>query len=271
MLLSHLIVIALVQGLTEFLPISSSGHLALISVVTGWPDQGLVIDVMVHVGTLGAVVVYFRRDVGQLAAGTVGVVRGRRGFDAKLAVMVALATVPAVIAGGVILRYAVDLFRAEDWQDATTAVIAWATIGFGLLLWLADRLPARRRLEDLGYRDALIIGLFQALALIPGTSRSGITMTAGRFLAMGRTEAARFSLLLSIPLIGVAGLLAGLDLIRAGDVRLGLDAVVALVLSFLAALAAIKLMMAWLERAGFGIFVAYRVLLGGILLAILYL
>ena len=262
--LLHIVVLALVQGITEFLPISSSGHLVLVPALTGWEDQGVVIDVATHVGTLVAVLIYFRRDVAAMAAGFLALAARRSDAGARLALLIVVATVPTVIAGAVLHELGPDLLRSA-------AVIAWATLGFGVLLGIADRVGATSgRMEDIGYRAALIFGFAQVLALIPGTSRSGITMTAGRFLGLGREAAARFSLLMSIPTILGAGTLAGWDLYRAGDVSLGIDAVLAAVLSCLAALAAIALMMRWLRRASFLPFVIYRIVLGVGLLIWLY-
>ena len=264
MTLLHLVVLALVQGVTEFLPISSSGHLVLIPWLTGWPDQGLLLDVAVHVGTLGAVLVYFRRDVAVMVLGVLRLLTGRIDGDARLVILVLVATIP-VLAAGVLLKQALpDGIRSVE-------VIGWTTLVFGLLLYAADRYaPDARRVADLGVLQALVIGLFQCLALVPGTSRSGITMTAARMLGVERTEAARFSLLLSMPTIAGAGLLLGLDLYESGDAAVTSDAALAAGLAFVSALAAIAAMMAWLRRATFTPFVVYRVFLGIVLLALAY-
>lgn len=262
--LLHIVVLALVQGITEFLPISSSGHLVLVPALTGWPDQGPVIDVATHVGTLAAVLIYFRRDVAGMAAGFFALVRGRSDPGARLALQIVIATVPVVIAGGALHMVGADAFRSAT-------VIAWTTLGFGLLLGVVDRACASTRtVEEVTYADALVFGLAQVLALVPGTSRSGITMTAGRLLGLKRDDAARFSLLMAIPTVLAAGTLAGWDLYRTGDAALGIDALLAAVLSCLAALAAIALMMRWLSRASFLPFVIYRVVLGVGLLLWLY-
>ncbi len=260
----QLVVLALVQGLTEFLPVSSSGHLALVPLLSDWPDQGLKIDVAVHVGTLLAVLVYFWRDVGVMLAGAGRLLTGRGGPGARMVVHLIIATIPVVIAG-LLLK---DLIESGL---RNLEVIAWATLGFGLLLGLADRVGMTvRRVEHMTWGDALILGLAQALALIPGTSRSGITMTAARFLGYERPEAARFSLLMSIPTITAAGLLVGLDLYEMGDWAITREALIAAGLAMVSALAAVALMMAWLRHAGFLPFVIYRVLLGLGLLAIAY-
>lgn len=264
MTLLHIVVLALVQGITEFLPISSSAHLILVPHVFGWPDQGVLLDVAVHVGTLFAVMLYFWRDMLCMAVGLKKLVLRQWDFDAKLVVFVAIGTIPIVCAGFFLnLIYPAGLRGLE--------LIAWANIGFGVLLWVSDRYwPRSRAIEGLRLRDAIIVGLFQVLALIPGTSRAGITMTAARFLGFDRVDGARFSLLLSIPTILAAGTLTGLKLAEAGDVALTTQALIAAVLAFFAALAAIAAMMAWLRHAGFGPFVVYRLILGVILLAVTY-
>lgn len=260
----HLVILAVVQGITEFLPISSSAHLILVPALTGWADQGLAIDVAMHLGTLGAVVVYFRHDVVHLAAGAVDALFGRLTEDGRLALQVALATVPVVVAG-FLLKDAI----ATEWRSP--ALITVTTAAFGVLLWLADRRAdtAARGVGGLGWRDALIIGLAQAAALVPGVSRSGITMTAALVLGLKRPDAARFSLLLSIPTTAAAGALASVDLIRSGDPALQADALVAGVLAFVSALAAVAGLMAWLRRATFTPFVLYRLALAGALALLL--
>ena len=260
----HIAVLAFVQGVTEFLPISSSGHLILVPAITGWPDQGLAMDVAVHVGTLGAVMLYFHRDLWSMITGLARMAQGRRDPGVRLAGHLVLGTVPAVIAGFLLARYYPGGIRGLE-------VIAWTTLGFGILLLAADKLGMTvRRLEHLGVGDVVIIGLVQILALVPGTSRSGITITAGRLLGLERKEAARFSLLLSIPIIIGAGALKGWDLYQAGDPRLTADALLAAGMAFAIALLAIAAMMAWLRRATFTPFVGYRVCLGVFLLAVIY-
>ncbi|MBE9555677.1 MAG: undecaprenyl-diphosphate phosphatase [Proteobacteria bacterium] len=265
MALYHILVLAVVQGLTEFLPISSSGHLVLTSRVLGWDDQGVAIDIAVHVGTLLAVMIYFWRDVGRVMAGTLRLATFRSGPDARLAIMLLIATLPIVIVGFLAKDLVETVFRSVE-------LIAWATIGFALLLWLADRLGMTvNRIEHVGAVGALLIGLSQVLALIPGTSRSGITMTAGRFLGMERAEAARFSMLLSIPTIIGAAVLKGVEVWQAGNVALGYDAAIAIGLSFVAGIASIAVLMRWLQTSSFGPFVIYRIALGILLLWWVYI
>lgn len=264
----HIVILALVQGITEFLPISSSAHLILVPELLGWPDQGLLIDVAVHVGTLGAVLVYFWRDIATMVAGLFDLARGRRSAAARLAVMVVLATLPVLMAGYLL---------GEVWGDAimesmrNIRVIGWTTLVFGLALYAADRFGgSSRSVAQVRIRDAVLIGFAQVLALVPGTSRSGVTMTAARALGMDRPDAARFSLLLSIPTILGAGTLAGAELWQQGNSGQTEAAITAAGFAFVSALAAIALMMAWLRRATFLPFVVYRVALGGTLLLIAY-
>ena len=260
----HLAILALVQGITEFLPISSSGHLVLVPFMMQWQDQGLMMDVAVHVGTLGAVMVYAWREIGMMIGGLWKLMRGRVDQGTRLMLQVIIGSIPVVIAGYAITKYAGGMLRSVE-------IIGWTTLGFGLLLGFADRVGMTvRRLEHMSYGGALAIGMAQVIALIPGTSRSGITMTMARFLGFERADAARFSLLLSIPAIAGAGTLAGIDLWHSGDVNLTRDVLTAVGLSFASALVAITLMMAWLRHAGFMPFVVYRILLGALLLYLVY-
>ncbi len=259
--LMHLVVLAVVQGITEFLPISSSAHLALVPHVTGWQDQGQTLDIAVHVGTLVAVLAWAWRDIWRMLSGIARALGGRRNDGADLAYYVIVASIPVVLAGlGLKLADATDIFRNLE-------VIGWATVGFGLLLWGADAVGMTiRRLDHMSTGSAILIGLIQVTALIPGASRSGVTMTAGRLLGFERAEAARFSLLLGIPAIAGAGVLEGMDLWQSGNLALGIDAAIAAGLAFVSALLAIALMMSWLRRASFLPFVLYRLALGGLIL-----
>jgi len=259
--LSEIIILALLQGLTEFLPISSSAHLILPSEILGWQDQGLAFDVAVHIGTLIAVIFYFRQDIKKIISGwlTTGFT-AHPNNDGKLAWYIALATLPAGIAGLLL-----DQFIEEHLRSA--AVIAWATIGFGILLGLADRARSKDiSLAKMTLAMALIIGFAQALALVPGTSRSGITMTAALFIGLQRVDAARFSFLLSIPLILAAGGLKTLDLMNS---VLPVDwsaIVIGIVVSAISAWVCIYYFLAFISRIGMMPFVIYRLLLGAVLL-----
>ena len=262
MTLVQLFVIAVLQGLTEFLPISSSAHLILVPHLTGWPDQGLAIDIAVHVGTLFAVLLYFRADVWFMLQGLSDLVRGRWSAGGRLVALIALATVPVVLAG-LLLK----LTGIQDGMRAVEIIIA-TTIGYAVLLYVVDkRAPATRTMDSFDARSAVIIGLAQALAPVPGTSRAGITITAARWLGFQRTEAARISMLMSIPTILAAGALLGLELYDGGTPTLTLDAGIAALFAFGAALLAIWGMMRWLEHASYTPFVIYPILLGLGLLA----
>ena len=264
------IVLAAVQGISEFLPVSSSGHLILVPKLTGWPDQGLALDVAVHVGTLLAVMLYFWRDIGGIIRAVFrasGQIANHRPPDQDfwLLTKLVIATLPVVAAG-----YWVNKYLSDDLLRSVT-IIGWTTLGFGLLLLLADKTNMTiRKLEHITYGGALFIGVFQALALVPGTSRAGITMTAARFLGVECQDAARFSLLLSIPVIVAAGTIKGLELYHSGNQMLINDAVSVGALSFLFALIAITFLMFWLKRASFTPFVVYRVILGATLLYFAY-
>jgi undecaprenyl-diphosphatase len=258
----HIVALALLQGLTEFLPISSSAHLILLPRLLGWEDQGLGFDVAVHVGTLIAVVGYFRHELLTLTRDWLcSLVRRHRCGDSNLAWAVLFGTIPVGLAGLLLGDLVEGSLRSPS-------VIAWATIGFGLLLWWADRKGGGRRDEHgLGWRDVLTIGCAQALALIPGTSRSGITMTAGLMLGLSREAAARFSFLLSIPVILLAGGLKGLEWLEASNPKEAWsDLLVGTLLSALAAWLCIHFFLKWIGRSGMWPFVLYRLTLGAWLL-----
>ena len=259
----QLFLLAVVQGITEFLPVSSSGHLVLLPNLAGLPDQGLVIDVAVHVGTLGAVLLYFRADVSRILSGMVRMASGRfDGPDVQLALLLVLATVPVIIAGFAFRLTGLTLMLRS------VTVIAWATLIFGLVLWWADRTGSKARTTgDWSPRDAIVMGLWQAIALIPGTSRSGITITAARRLGFARPDAARLAMLMSIPTIIASGTLLGLEVASSLDLPKARDGCIAAALAFVAALGALHFMMRLIERVSFTPFVIYRVVLGLALLA----
>ena len=263
MLFWQIVVLALVQGLTEFLPISSSAHLILVPVLTGWPDQGLAFDVVVHLGTLTAVVWYFRKDVTQLSIDwTQSCLRKQTIGESRLAWMVILGTVPVAVIGLLLHDFIDSSLRSP-------LVIAWATIGFGLLLGLADFVGKNKNIQSeyqLTWKNAAIIAFSQALALIPGTSRSGITMTSGLFIGLTRKAAARFSFLLSIPVILMAGSYKTMKLIQEGNGVDWFSIGLGYFLSALSAYVCIHYFMKMLEHIGMTPFVIYRVTQGIILL-----
>ncbi|RCU51727.1 MULTISPECIES: undecaprenyl-diphosphate phosphatase [Corallincola] len=260
----EVIILALIQGLTEFLPISSSAHLILPSAILGWNDQGLAFDVAVHVGTLLAVVIYFRDEVWRMTQDWCGSVIGRGlTTEAQLAWSVVLATIPAGLFG----LMAGDLIEV---LARSAAVIAATTIVFGLLLWWAD-IKAKLVLDEyaVGWKKALIIGCAQALALIPGTSRSGITITAGLMLGLTREAAARFSFLMSIPVIFLAGGLQTKKLVEAVEPVQWDQIALGTVISFFAAYACIHVFLKLVSRMGMLPFVIYRLALGLLLVGYL--
>jgi undecaprenyl-diphosphatase len=256
----HAVWLALLQGLTEFLPISSSAHLILLPRLLHWTDQGLAFDVAVHLGTLSAVVVYFRHDVLRLfTAWLQSVIQRRVDADARLAWLVLLGTVPVVV-GGLLLHDFVETALRSP------LVIAAATIGFGLLLGWSDWYGKQQRDEhSLRIGDAVLIGLAQAVALIPGTSRSGITMTAALALGLTRSAAARFSFLLSIPVIAMAGVYETGTLIEQAAPVDWKALLIGIAVSGVSAWLCIHLFMKLIERTGMWPFVVYRLLLGAAL------
>lgn len=266
MALTHLLILALIQGVTEFLPVSSSGHLILLPNLTGLTDQGQALDVAVHVGTLCAVILYFWTDVKGVTLGLGRLAKGRVDTQGAFwALCLLVATVPVVLFGLALkLSGYNDLLRS-------TAVIGWMMLIFGLVLYWADQTgPETKRAADWSLKDAVIMGLWQALALIPGTSRSGITITAARRLGYDRTSAARLSMLMSIPTILASGAFLAVEVAQEAHVALFRDAAIAALFAFLAALAALKLMFKLLESVSFTPYVIYRVVLGIGLLVIAY-
>ena len=259
MTLIQIIVLSLIQGLTEFLPVSSSAHLILGSKVFSWPDQGLVFDVATHLGTLLAVLVYFRNDLREML--TSWFVAGKGNEDSrKLGLILVVASIPAIVAGGLL----------HGWVESSlrdVRVVAVSTIGFGLLLWWADaRFAHKKQLAEINLKSGLLIGLAQMLALVPGTSRSGITITMGRMLGFNADSAARFSFLLSIPIIAAAGAYGVLRMLMHDASVDWLQFGLAVLLSALAGWLCIATFLALLQRVGLFPFVIYRLALGVALL-----
>lgn len=281
MTLYQLVMLALIQGATEWLPVSSSAHLILFPKLTGLPDQGPLIDAMAHLGSLGAVFLYFRADIARILQGFLDLAVGRRDEhhagqlteNSRLFLLIAIATPPGLIVGA-----AYELTAMKEILRSTQ-VIAAATIGFGILLWVADRYsPRARKMSQMTVRDALMIGAAQALAFIPGASRSGTAMTAARAMGFRRGESARIAMLMGVPLIGAVGGYALLQLALGAEtsavaadgalipVTLA-DGLLVAILSFFAAWASIAALMALLKRTSFTPFVIYRLGLGFALLA----
>ncbi|MEM7207813.1 MAG: undecaprenyl-diphosphate phosphatase [Pseudomonadota bacterium] len=253
----QIIWLAIVQGLTEFLPISSSAHLILVPPLVGWPDQGLEFDVAVHLGTLSAVMLYFRDEIGRMLVAWLGSLSGDDSSpDSRLAWGVIIGTIPVCIAG-LLLKDIVELYLRSP------LVIAVTTVVFGLLLWLADTFGTRHRaISEMRWSHYLFIGVAQAVALVPGTSRSGITITAALFMGFERDVAARFSFLLSIPVILLSSAFVTADLIAADDAVDWFALAMGTLISGVCAFLCIHYFLIWIQRMGMLPFVIYRLLLG---------
>ena len=280
----QIIILSALQGFTEFLPVSSSGHLILLSKLTSFPDQGLEIDIAVHVGSILAVMIYFARDIYDMACGLTAdlfkrfpklqnlfiristprlkdfILKQLPAYNPKLFWLLVVGTVPAGIFGLALHHFGMEWLRS-------TKIVGWNILLFGILLWIADHhSPAVRKIDDMTFKDAFLIGLAQCLAMIPGTSRSGITITTGRFLKLERREAAKFCMLLSVPAIAGAGLLVGWEIYQSGDYANLHYVLSGIGYSFVASVAAIFIMMKWLKNYTFLPFVLYRIALGVLLL-----
>jgi undecaprenyl-diphosphatase len=258
------LVLGILQGLAEFLPISSSAHLALAPWAFGWPEPGLSVDVALHVGTLVAVLVYFRDEWAKLIVAAVEIVRTQRiqSFEQKRVMFLLLATIPGGLAGVFLNDYAESSFRSP-------ALIAVALAAMGVLLWLVDRMrPTTRSLNSIHWTDALLIGIAQAAALLPGVSRSGATITAGRALALDRASAATFSFLMSMPIIAAAALFKVPHLLHSGGGSLPL--LVGVTASAVSGWLAIAIVMRYVRSNSYGVFAVYRVLLAAAVLALFF-
>ncbi len=263
--LYYIIILAIVQGITEFLPISSSGHLVVTHAILNgqannlcWQENRMM-DVAVHVGTLLSVLIYFRKDLWSMAFKAFAL----QSNDSRLLQNIIIASLPVIFIG----------FAVQSWQPnllCSLKIMAWMTLIFGIVLGIADRFKFDKKIENMSYSNAFIIGLSQAIALVPGVSRSGITMTSARFLGFSRVDAAKFSLLLSIIAISGAGLLTSMELYQEQNIQMGFDIILAVLFSFIFGYIAIHLMMRWLSKATFRPFVYYRIALGLVLLSLLY-
>lgn len=255
-------VLGILQGLAEFLPISSSAHLALTPWALNWPAPGLAFDVALHIGTLAAVLWYFRRQWMALAAAAMTVLRTRRleGEHAQMLGLLVVGTVPGAAIGYLLQDQAETIFR-------TPALTAVALIVMGAILWGVDaRAPRRHELRAMGWRDAVLIGLAQACAIVPGVSRSGATMTAARALGYDRADAATFSFLMSMPITAAAAALKAPDALSAPDVT---PVVVGMLAAAASGWVAIAVLLRFVRQSGFGVFAVYRFMLGaGVLLLV---
>ncbi|WP_308498278.1 undecaprenyl-diphosphate phosphatase [uncultured Anaerobiospirillum sp.] len=270
--ITHIVVLALIQGITEFLPVSSSAHLIFPSQLLGWDDQGIAFDVAVHLGTLLAVVIYYISDLYEITIHTIkSMITRKQTPQSRIGWFIIIGTIPAAVAGLLLEEFVSTAGRSIH-------IIAYTTIGFGLLLGLASYVNRKMNwhtkanlhnnrpdsLRKLNLAQTLIIGFSQALALIPGTSRSGITMTAGLFLGMRPEAAARFSFLLSIPIILASALLEGIKLVTSDvpGVANPVEMLVGGIIAFITALIVIALFMRFISKSGMAVFVIYRILLG---------
>lgn len=258
----QVVVLSLIQGITEFLPISSSGHLVVLPQVVDWPEQGLLFDTALHVGTFFAVIIYFRKESLTIVYGLFDFVNRRATKARQLFILLCLSTVPMVIVGLCLQSIVEEVGRG-------LIIVGCTSIFYGVLLYYADT-RASEMSKEMTWKHALVYGLFQVLAAVPGTSRSGICMTAGRFMGFSRRECARYSMLMAIPLIALIGVYGFIGEFQsplnwqnaAPEMALGV------VLSFLSAISAIHLLMKWVEKIGFFPFVVYRVLLGSVVIYI---
>lgn len=258
----NILLLSILQGITEFLPVSSSGHLILFSKFTTFPDQGLPLDVAVHVGSILAVMIYFSGDLWAMFKGLLKTffIPSFKNPGAKIFWLIVIGTFPIVIAGLLLKEHGMEWLR-------DTRIIGWTILLYGILLFIADKFSLTiRKIEHLTVLDALLIGCAQCLALIPGTSRSGVTATMGRFLSLERREAAKFSMLLSIPAIIAAASLVAFELYQGNNLLAILETFDGVLYSFIASIVAIYVVMWWLKKSTFLPFVIYRIILGTILL-----
>ena len=258
------LVLGLIQGLTEFLPISSSAHLALAPWFFGWQDPGLAFDVALHFGTLLAVLWFFRKEWVQLITAVISIVRKRRvgTVEEKRVIFLILATIPGAIGGLLLEEKAETVFRAQ-------ALTATALIMMGVILWAADRFSRMTRdLTTMRWLDAILIGIAQVVALVPGVSRSGSTITAARVLGFNRESAAVFSFLMSMPITAAAIVLKGPEVLRESGISAPL--IIGVLSAALSSWLAIAVLLRYVARHSYGIFALYRVVLGVVVLALLY-
>jgi len=260
----YIIFLSIVQGLTEFLPVSSSGHLVVFPKVFGIEDQGILIDLAVHVGTLFAVLVYYFKDVFLMAKSLITWNKTNLDQERKMSIFIILATIPAIVGGG-----AFHYIFPEGIRDLR--VVMFTLVFFAGFMILAERISLKNLdISKINLKTALIIGFAQILAFIPGTSRSGVTITTARFLGLNHEAAAKFSFLLSIPAVAGAGFIGLLEFLKSGNSEIGIEILVAIFASFISGLAAITVMMRFLKKIGLIPFAIYRIILALFLLAFVY-
>ena len=249
----EILILSLIQGITEFLPVSSSAHLILIANYINYENQSLSIDVSLHIGSFIAVIVYFFKDIKNLVK------------NKSLFLKIFISSIPVMVIGYIFVQTnLIEKIRNIEF-------IAWTTLLFGILLYLSDKFSLNKNINNLSYKSAIFIGLFQVLSLIPGVSRSGITITAARFLNFRRTDSAKISFLLSIPTLGAVSIFGLKNIIFLGNFNFSILNIVSIFMSFLFSLITIKYFLKYIEKFSLNIFVGYRVLLGLILLMVAYL
>jgi undecaprenyl-diphosphatase len=264
MSIEQILVLALIQGITEYLPVSSSGHLILVPALTGWSDQGFLVDMVTNLGTLFATIIYFWRDVVAMFWGMIDIAKRRATFNSALLTNVIIGTIPIIVAGIVLKLTHLDHYIRSPLLVAINSIV------FGILLYAADAYGLfRRTVRDMTWQTALIVGMSQMFSLSPGTSRSGVTMTAGRALGFVRPEAARFSFLLSIPANAAASIFVIGNALKSGE-HLSGQVILTGILTFFIGLGTITVLMRWVRSTSFLPFVIYRVILGGVLLGLIY-
>ena len=257
-----IIILSMVQGVTEFLPISSSAHLIIIPEIFGTITSKRSFDVSLHFGSLLAVLFYLKKDISKIALDSIFLKKSNEGFITFKNLIIS--TIPIVLIGFLIHLYDFNIIRNLE-------IIGWSTLGFGILLGIADiNLKIKKIIKNLNLKDAFLIGLFQILALIPGTSRSGIVITAGLFMGFSRFDASKYSLLLSIPVIIAAMTLESFSLYYKEGFFFNNEMLIGIILSFCSAFVTIKLFMKWINTASLKIFVFYRIILGVIILIYAY-
>ena len=261
----HIFILSAVQGITEFLPISSSGHLQMLPMISNIEKQTVLIDVSVHLGTLGGVIIFFFKDISKILNGFSNILKGKKSADGKILIMIVVATIPLIIVGGIVwITNSVYLFRSIE-------IIAWTTLLFGILLYISDKFFLTvRNIETITTFQALIFGLAQVISIIPGTSRSGIIITFARFFGYKRTDSAKFAMLLSIPAIILPGILSTLEILSSENIKLQHDFFISLFVSFIFSLIALSLLMRWLKKSSFFPFAFYRIIIGILMLVWVY-
>lgn len=264
MTLDQILLLSFIQGVTEFLPVSSSGHLVLVPALCGWKDQGLMMDVAAHLGTLISVLIYFHKDVISLFKGFFSLLRGQLNENTQLLFNLLIATFPVIFVGLFFEKVVGDTFRS-------VTVIAWMGIIFGIIMYAVDKYgKLTETVADTTAKRALCFGLAQCVALVNGVSRSGVCLSVGRFMNYKRPDAARFVFLMSIPTLTGAGLVKGYQLFKGGDFSMMKDAGLIMGFSFIFGFCAIAFMMRWLQKSTLTPFVIYRILLGFFLLLGVY-